>query len=96
MPVLALGKESPGCHQVHFHVMQSLRHNKWVLAAVTGNFESYQVTDVMSSNVELMVQYAQYLNEGRRSSVLDDRQIALLDQLKIKYEQKESQEELPE
>lgn len=88
-------KKIPGCCPVHFHVMQSLRHNKWVLAAVTGNFESYQVTDVMSSNVELMVQYAQYLNEGRRSSGLDDQQTALLDQLKTKYEEKKNQGELP-
>lgn len=66
--------------------MQSLKHNKWVLAAVKGIFEEYRVTDVMSSNVELMVQYAKYLNEGVRSAIMEQRQIDMLDQLKLKYE----------
>ena len=70
---------------VHFHVMQSLKHNKWVLAAVKGTFEEYQVTDVMSSNVELLVQYAGYLNDGTISAGLEPRQIEMLNQLKIKY-----------
>ena len=70
---------------VHFHVMQSLKHNKWVLVAVKGTFEEYQVTDVMSSNVELLVQYAKYLNEGISSAGLEQRQRDMLDQLKTKY-----------
>lgn len=72
--------------RIHFHVMQSLKHNKWVLAAVKGTFEEYRVTDVMSANVELMVQYAKYLNEGVRSAIMEQRQIDMLDQLKLKYE----------
>lgn len=42
--------------------------------------------DVMSSNVELMVQYAKYLNEGVWSEGMEQRQIDMLDQLKLKYE----------
>lgn len=75
---------------IRFHVMQSLKHSKWVLAAVRGTFESYQVTDVMSANVELMIQYARYLNEGAVSAGMEQRQITMLDQLKQKYDNREA------
>lgn len=69
----------------YFYVMQSLKHNKWVLAAVRGNFASYEVTDVMDSNVERMVQGAAYLNEGRIGPELDGAMLARLDTLKKRY-----------
>lgn len=70
---------------IRFHVMQSLKHNKWVLAAVRGIFEAYQVTDVMSSNADLMVSYAHYLNDGVVEAGLEQRQREMLDALKERY-----------
>ena len=70
---------------VRWLVMQSVKHQKWVLAVVRGTFEEYCVTDMMSENVELMVQCADYLNRGVVGSGLDARQIELLDKLKNMY-----------
>lgn len=76
------GKQGAG---IRWLVMQSLKHQKWVLAVVKGNFEEYHVTDLMSENVELIVQCADYLNRGIVGSGLDGRQIELLEQLKNEY-----------
>lgn len=73
---------------LRFHVMQSLHHNKWVLAAVKGVFEEYQVTEIMSANAWLMVSYARYLNSGVREPGIEQRQIELLDALKEEYRKK--------
>ncbi len=70
---------------VRWLVMQSVKHQKWVLSVIRGTFEEYYVTDMMSENVDLMVQCADYLNRGIKGSGLDVRQIELLDQLKNKY-----------
>lgn len=66
-------------------VMQSLRHQKWVLAVVRGTFEEYCVTDVMSENVDLMVQCAAYLNRGVVGSGLDAVYVEKLERLKAQY-----------
>lgn len=70
---------------IRWLVMQSLKHQKWVLAVIKGTFEEYYVTDMMSENVELMVQCADYLNRGITGSGLDARRIELLERLKEKY-----------
>ena len=65
--------------------MQSLKHQKWVLAVVRGDFTEYQVTDVMSGNVDVMVQYADYLNKGKIGPGLDSRSILMLETVRSKY-----------
>ncbi len=72
---------------LHWLVMQSLKHRKWILAVIRGDFTEYQVTDVMSENVDLMVQYADYLNNGKAGSSVDARCMAMLDSLKERYGQ---------
>lgn len=66
-------------------VMQSLKHGKWVLAVVRGTFEEYRVTDLMSENVELMIQCADYLNRDKAGSALDAHYIQKLERLKSEY-----------
>ena len=43
-------------------VMQSMKHGKWVLAVMSDDFARYQVTDIMSDDVNRVVRYADYLN----------------------------------
>lgn len=68
--------------------MQSLKQDKWVLAAVKGVFEDYQVTEVMSANAWLMVSYAKYLNTGVPEQGLERSQMEQLDVLKEEYIEK--------
>lgn len=70
---------------LHWLVMQSLKHQKWVLAVVHGDFADYQVTDVMSANVDLMVQYADYLNKGKIGGSVDAGCRERLERLRDKY-----------
>lgn len=78
----ASGEGSTG---IRWLVMQSLKHQKWVLAVIKGAFEEYYVTDMMSENVELMIQCADYLNRGIIGSGLDAKRIDLLERLKDEY-----------
>lgn len=73
---------------IKFYVMQSLKQDKWVLAAVKGVFEDYQVTEVMSANAWLMVSYAKYLNTGVPEQGLERSQMEQLDVLKEEYIEK--------
>ena len=66
-------------------VMQSLKYKKWILAVVPRDFSEYQVTDLMSDNVELIIQYADYLNKGIAGSLIDDRKKALLEETREIY-----------
>lgn len=77
------------CDDLHWLVMQSLKHQKWVLAVVKGDFAQYQVTDVMSANVDLMVQYADYLNKGKTGGSMDAKCQAMLEQLRERYLERE-------
>lgn len=70
---------------IKFYVMQSLKQNKWVLAAVKNVFEEYQVTEVMSANAWLMVSYAKYLNTGVLDPGIEQPQIEMLDSLRESY-----------
>lgn len=72
-------------------VMQSLKYNKWVLAVMRQNFAEYQVTDLMSENVNKIIQYADYLNKGTVDATMDAKSLIMLDQLKEKYENRELQ-----
>lgn len=65
--------------------MQSLKQDKWVLAAVKNVFEEYQVTEIMSANAWLMVSYAKYLNTGVLDPGIEQRQIEMLDSLRESY-----------
>lgn len=76
----------PAQNRLHWLVMQSLKHQKWVLAVVQEDFVDYQVTEMMSANVELMVQYADYLNKGVVSGSMDAACIDRLETLRKKYE----------
>lgn len=76
------GEKSIG---IRWLVMQSLKHQKWVLAVVKGTFEEYCVTDMMSENVELMVQCADYLNRGIVGCGLDPGRMDRLEQLRHQY-----------
>ncbi|MDY3249608.1 MAG: hypothetical protein SOX32_04590 [Candidatus Choladocola sp.] len=67
---------------LHWLVMQSMKHKKWVLAVMWGNFSEYRVTDMMSENVDKVIQYADYLNRGAIGPSLDQRSIAALEKLK--------------
>lgn len=73
------------CGGLRWLVMQSLKHQKWVLAVVQGTFEEYRVTDMMSENVELMVQCADYLNRGIVGTGLDQGHIRKLEQLRDEH-----------
>lgn len=73
---------------IKFYVMQSLKLNKWVLAAVKNVFEEYQVTEVMSANAWLMVSYAKYLNTGVLDPGIEQPQIEMLDSLRELYSSK--------
>lgn len=70
-------------------VMQSLKHNKWVLAVMRGNFAEYRVTDLMSENVNKIIQYADYLNSGKADASMDRKSIVMLEKLKEEYEGRE-------
>lgn len=70
-------------------VMQSLKHNKWVLAVMRRNFAEYQVTDLMSENVNKIIQYADYLNSGKVDASMDRKSIVMLEKLKEEYEGRE-------
>lgn len=70
---------------MHWLVMQSLKHRKWVLAVIQGTFEEYYVTDIMSENVDLIIQCADYLNRGVAGSAIDNGRMAQLDRLREKY-----------
>lgn len=73
----------------HWLVMQSLKHKKWVLAVMRQNFAEYQVTELMSENVDKIIQYADYLNKGKVTSSLDGKSLAMLERLKEQYESRE-------
>lgn len=66
-------------------VMQSLKYKKWVLAVIRGDFSEYQVTDLMSDNVELIIQYADYLNKGTVGSSIDRKIRTLLEKVREQY-----------
>lgn len=66
-------------------VMQSLKYKKWILAVVPRDFSEYQVTELMSDNVELIIQYADYLNKGVIGSLIDDKKKAQLEQVRERY-----------
>ena len=66
-------------------VMQSLKYKKWVLAVIRGDFSEYQVTDLMSENVELIIQYADYLNKGTVGSSIDSGKQDMLENVRAKY-----------
>ena len=62
-------------------VMQSVKHRKWILAVMSEDFAEYEVTDIMSDDVNRIVQYADYLN-GR---IPDKSVLSRLDSMKEKY-----------
>ena len=66
-------------------VMQSLKYKKWVLAVIRGDFSEYQVTELMSENVELIIQYADYLNKGTVGSSIDHRKREMLENVRERY-----------
>lgn len=66
-------------------VMQSLKHKKWILAVICGDFSEYYVTELMSENVELIIQYADYLNKGIIGSAIDQKRRKILDTLRETY-----------
>ena len=76
---------SAGSSGVRWLVMQSLTHRKWVLSVVRGTFEEYQVTDLMSENVDMIIQYADYLNHGRKGAALDNKSIDRLERMRDRY-----------
>lgn len=80
------GQEQTQEDGLHWLVMQSLKHQKWVLAVVHDDFTDYQVTEVMSANVDLMVQYADYLNKGKVGSGMDARCLEMLERLRELYQ----------
>ena len=67
---------------VRWLVMQSMKHKKWVLAVMWGEFSEYRVTDMMSESVDKVIQYADYLNRGAIGPSLDQKSIAALEKLK--------------
>ncbi len=75
-------------------VMQSTKHKKWVLALVCEQSGEYQVTDLMSENVNKVICYADYLNGKRMARAeetglpvgLKAAEVVLLDQTKKKYQ----------
>ena len=77
--------ESEQKQQYHWLVMQSLKYRKWILSVIKGDFSEYQVTELMSENVELIIQYADYLNKGLIGNLIDKKQAAILEQVKQQY-----------
>ena len=77
--------ENYGDDGLRWLVMQSLKHGKWVLAVIHGDFSEYYVTDLMSERAELIVQYADYLNKGIVGNEIDRKRREMLEQLREKY-----------
>ena len=77
--------ENSGDDGLRWLVMQSLKHGKWVLAVIHGDFSEYYVTDLMSERAELIVQYADYLNKGIVGNEIDRKRREMLEQLREKY-----------
>ena len=57
---------------------------RW-LVMQSGTFEEYQVTDLMSENVDMIIQYADYLNHGRKGAALDNKSIDRLERMRDRY-----------
>lgn len=76
-------------------VMQSMKYKKWILAVMNNDSTAYEVTDVMSDNVEKIIQYADYLNLVNSGKEIEAGMLERLEQLRMCYEMKESQKTLP-
>lgn len=62
-------------------VMQSMKYKKWVLAVMNESCTAYEVTEIMSENPEKIIQYAEYMNEGKWETKLDEQTKEMLNEL---------------